>query len=53
MTEVLASPELAEKFSAQGVQVGKLTGESFGKFVESEIARWGAVVRAANVPQQD
>jgi tripartite-type tricarboxylate transporter receptor subunit TctC len=53
MTEILASPEIAEKFAAQGVQPGKLSGESFGKFVESEILRWREVIRAANVPQQD
>jgi tripartite-type tricarboxylate transporter receptor subunit TctC len=53
MAEILAAPETAEKFASQGVTPGKLTGESFGKFVDSEIAKWNGVVRAANVPQQE
>jgi tripartite-type tricarboxylate transporter receptor subunit TctC len=53
MAEILAAPETAEKFASQGVSPGKLTGESFDRFVGSEIAKWNGVVRAANVPQQD
>lgn len=53
VAEILAAPETAERFAAQGVQPGKLSGESFGKFVEEEIARWREVIRTAKVPQQD
>jgi len=53
MAEILAAPETAEKFASQGVSPGKLTGESFGKFVDSEITKWKAVVETAHVPRQD
>lgn len=53
MAEILAAPETAEKFASQGVAPGKLTGDSFRAFVDAEIAKWGAVVKAANVPQQE
>jgi hypothetical protein len=31
---------------------GKLFGAEFVGFVDAEIAKWGAVVKAANVPQE-
>jgi tripartite-type tricarboxylate transporter receptor subunit TctC len=52
MREVLASPAIKEKFAIQGVDPGKLFGAEFVSFVDAEIGKWGAVVKAANVPQQ-
>ncbi len=50
MKDILASPAIAEKFATQGVAPGKLAGPDFTRFVEAEIKKWSAVVKAANVP---
>jgi tripartite-type tricarboxylate transporter receptor subunit TctC len=52
MKDILASPAIREKFATQGVEPGKLFGAEFVSFVDAEIRKWGAVVRAANVPQE-
>jgi tripartite-type tricarboxylate transporter receptor subunit TctC len=52
MKDILASPAIREKFATQGVEPGKLSGAVFVSFVDAEIRKWGAVVRAANVPQE-
>jgi tripartite-type tricarboxylate transporter receptor subunit TctC len=52
MKDILASPAIREKFVTQGVEPGKLSGAEFVSFVDAEIGKWGAVVRAANVPQE-
>jgi tripartite-type tricarboxylate transporter receptor subunit TctC len=52
MTEILAAPATREKFATQGVEPGALTGAEFTGFVDSEIRKWGAVVKTANVPQE-
>jgi tripartite-type tricarboxylate transporter receptor subunit TctC len=53
MQEILASPAIKEKFATQGVDPGTLTGAAFTGFVDAEIKKWGAVVKAANVPPQE
>jgi tripartite-type tricarboxylate transporter receptor subunit TctC len=40
----LASPDLAKRFADMGLVAKHSTPEEFGKFVESEIARWRAVL---------
>lgn len=50
MRDVLASPAIAEKFGTQGVTPGKSSGTDFSRFVDAEIGKWSAVVKAANVP---
>lgn len=50
MKEVLATPAIAEKFATQGVAPGKLSGAKFARYVDAEITKWSAVVKAANVP---
>jgi tripartite-type tricarboxylate transporter receptor subunit TctC len=52
MRDILASPAIRQKFVTQGVDPGKLFGAEFVSFVDTEIDKWGAVVKAANVPQQ-
>ena len=52
MKDILAMPETREKFAAQGVEPGRLFGADFSRFVDSEIKKWGTVVKTANVPQQ-
>jgi tripartite-type tricarboxylate transporter receptor subunit TctC len=53
MQDMLASPAIKEKFATQGVDPGKLSGAQFVGFVDSEIRKWGAVVKAANVQLQE
>ncbi len=50
--DVLADPAIREKFASQGVEPGKLFGSDFARFVDTEIAKWGGVVKTANVPQE-
>lgn len=52
MNDILASPAIKEKFATQGVDPGKLSGTEFVGFVDSEINKWDAVVKAANVQQE-
>ena len=52
ITRILEDPALAEKFSSQGVVAGKMSGDAFRKFVDAEIDKWGAVVKAAKIPKE-
>lgn len=52
MKDVLSSPATREKFATQGVEPGKVTGPEFAAFVDSEIRKWGDVIKTANVPQE-
>jgi tripartite-type tricarboxylate transporter receptor subunit TctC len=47
--EILALPEVRERFLAQGVEPLGSTPEAFGAHIRSEMARWGRVVREAGV----
>jgi tripartite-type tricarboxylate transporter receptor subunit TctC len=53
MPDILASPAIKEKFATQGVDPGQLSGAAFVSFVDAEIRKWGAVVKAANVQLQE
>lgn len=52
MKEVNESPEAKQKLAEMGVEPGNLYGEEFRAFVDSEIERWAAVVKKANIPQE-
>lgn len=45
----LASQTIKDAWTRNGSPIPNLYGAAFGKFVESEVARWGKVVRDANV----
>ncbi|MGL5736340.1 MAG: Bug family tripartite tricarboxylate transporter substrate binding protein [Beijerinckiaceae bacterium] len=45
----LASDYIKETWAKAGSPIPALAGEEFGKFVSSEVARWGKVVKDANV----
>ena len=49
INKVLAMPEIAEKITSQGNQVGGGTPEEFGAWIRAETAKWGKVVRDAGV----
>ena len=49
ITAVLNSPDVVKHFAADGVDVMLLSTAEFGTFIESEIDKWGRVVREAKL----
>ncbi len=49
VVKALDSPEIKGFFSPQGFVVAGSTPEQFKALVESEVAKWGRIVKAANV----
>jgi tripartite-type tricarboxylate transporter receptor subunit TctC len=49
MAKVLASPEFREKMTSQGAIAGNMTPEQFSAFADSEIRKWGKVIRDGNI----
>ena len=47
--KVLSLPEIAQRFSSDGAEPVGGSPEHFQKFLEAEIAKWGPVVKAANI----
>lgn len=46
---VLADAELRKKVDAVGLQVRGGTSEAFAKFIDSEMHKWGQVIKAAHI----
>ena len=49
IAEILAMPDVREKFAAQGVEPVGSTPEQFGVHIREQMAKWGKVVRDAGV----
>jgi len=49
LTRVLQSPDLKQRFAAEGAEPEAMSRDQFTKFVANEIARWRKVAREANV----
>ena len=49
---ILKSPDLRERFIADGLEPMGGSSEAFGKFIRSEIAKYAKVIKAANVQKQ-
>jgi tripartite-type tricarboxylate transporter receptor subunit TctC len=49
LVKALDSAPIKEAWGKNGSEVIKLTGKDFGSYVSSEIARWGKIVKEANV----
>jgi len=49
ITKILNTPEMRERLAAQGAEVSTNTPEQFTGFIRDEKARWGQVVKAANL----
>jgi tripartite-type tricarboxylate transporter receptor subunit TctC len=49
LTTALQNPAIQAAWARNGSDVPNVTGAEFGKFVHSEIARWGKVVKEADV----
>ena len=45
MAKAFATPELRQIWNGLGTELPNLYGDAFGKFVKSEIKRWGEVVK--------
>jgi tripartite-type tricarboxylate transporter receptor subunit TctC len=52
IVKALNAPKIKELWSSNGTVTPNMTGDAFGKFVDSEITRWGEVVKASGVPKQ-
>lgn len=52
INEVLNSPSLREVLAREGVDPKPGTPEALGDYVKSEIARWGKVIKEANIPME-
>ena len=46
---VLAKPDVAERLARMGAEAASSTPEGFGLIVRDDIARWGKVIRDANI----
>ncbi|MGZ8154785.1 MAG: tripartite tricarboxylate transporter substrate binding protein [Burkholderiales bacterium] len=49
INEVLRLPEMQRRFSSQGLIPGSGTAEDLGRFLRSELAKWGALIREAGI----
>jgi len=46
LTRISKLPDIAEKFSTQGLDPLSSTPEAFGEYLKSEVDKWGKVVKA-------
>jgi tripartite-type tricarboxylate transporter receptor subunit TctC len=46
---VLAMPDVRERLTAGGMDAAGSTPEEFSRFIQTELAKWGPVVKAAGV----
>ena len=46
---ILDLPEVQKQFASRGAVAEKMEGAEFGAFIDSELAKWGKVVKDANV----
>ena len=47
--KVLQAPALKEPFAAQGLEATPGTPAEFGAHLRAEVAKWGKVIRLANI----
>lgn len=49
VVKAMNSPELAKRFTDQGLEIAPMGAPEFKAFVEAEIPRWGKVIKAADI----
>ena len=49
ITAVLNSPEVQKQFASDGAEIVQMSTPEFAKFIESELAKWGRVVKEAKI----
>jgi len=52
VTKALQTPSVIERFAAAGAQVRGTTPDEFFQFLKSEQARWGRVIKEANIKSE-
>ena len=52
IVKLLNSTDVKERFARQGVEVRTSTPEQFSTFLNSEVARWGKVIRDAGIKSE-
>jgi tripartite-type tricarboxylate transporter receptor subunit TctC len=50
--EVQSAPELQAQLANEGAEIIKMSTADFGKFIESELAKWGKVVQESGITPQ-
>ena len=51
VNHMMQTPELQEQYKKMGLQVGGGTPQDMAKIVKADTARWGEVIKEANIPQ--
>ena len=51
--KALASPEVAQRFAAEALQVMPMTAEQFGEYIKADIARWSKLAKDRNIQLDD
>ena len=46
---VLATPEIQKRFLSEGAEVDHVSQAGFGKLIAAETAKWGQIIRSANI----
>jgi tripartite-type tricarboxylate transporter receptor subunit TctC len=49
LAQVLSAPDLREKLSSEAIEPQAMSPEAFGKYIQADIARWTALVKAQNL----
>jgi tripartite-type tricarboxylate transporter receptor subunit TctC len=47
LVKILQLPDVRERIAAEGGEPAPMSPEQFGRFIASEIQRWGPLVRAS------
>ena len=50
LVSILRTPEIQDKLSSEGGEVMPTTPEEAGAFIRGEVAKWGKLLREANIP---
>jgi tripartite-type tricarboxylate transporter receptor subunit TctC len=48
-TKILASADVQKKFDSQGAETVNMTPDAFGRFIKTEMDKWGKVVKEAGI----
>jgi tripartite-type tricarboxylate transporter receptor subunit TctC len=51
VNHMMRTPEMQEQYKKMGLQVGGGTPQDMAKIVKDDTARWGEVIKEANIPQ--
>jgi len=49
INKILSRPDIAESWRRQGANTMVMTPDAFGRYIESEIERWGKLIKANNI----